>query len=221
MTKNRYLCTKNTTMLEVKDVTIAVGDKVVTTHFSFIARDGQVTCVTGPEGSGKTVFIRTLMGFLPVREGFVSVDGELLTTHSAYAFRRLMVYLPQEIQALAHQLDEPEAPRGEAEAYAAWGPMLPDATPVKAPEPLSPEDVFRLMKETLLIQSDCRIIIADDPMAHLTPALAQSMLALLRRQAEDGKTVVVTGREPLLLGLDVPVITLGGGETTNEMEIES
>lgn len=150
------------------------------------------------------------MGFLPVQEGFVSVDGELLTTHSAYAFRRLMVYLPQEIQALAHQLDEPEAPQGATDDYAVWGPVLPEAQEVKKPAALSPEDVFRLMKETLLRQSDRRIIIADDPLSHLTPELSLSLLELLRRQAEDGKTVVVTGREPLLLGLDVPVITLGG-----------
>ena len=186
-------------MLEVKDVTIAVGNKVVTTQFSFIARDGQVTCITGPEGSGKTV----------------------LTTHSAYAFRRLMVYLPQEIQALAHQLDEPDAPQGATDDYAVWGPALPEAQEVKKPAALSPEDVFRLMKETLLRQSDRRIIIADDPLSHLTPELSLSLLELLRRQAEDGKTVVVTGREPLLLGLDVPVITLGGEGTNNQTESES
>ena len=77
------------------------------------------------------------------------------------------------------------------------------------------------MKETLLRQSDRRIIIADAPLSHLTPELSRSLLELLRRQAEDGKTVVVTGRQPLLLGLGVPVITLGGEGTINQTESES
>ena len=66
-------------MLEVKDATIAVGGQIIATGLSFMARDHQLTCITGPEGSGKTSLLRTLMGFLPVKSGFVSVDGELLT----------------------------------------------------------------------------------------------------------------------------------------------
>ena len=62
-------------MLEVKDATIAVGERILAEGLSFIAKDGELTCITGSEGSGKTTLLRTLMGFLPVRNGFVSVDG--------------------------------------------------------------------------------------------------------------------------------------------------
>ena len=64
-------------MLEVKDATITVGGKTLVRGLSFMVRDGQLTCVTGAEHSGKTTLLRTLMGFLPVDEGFVSIDGEL------------------------------------------------------------------------------------------------------------------------------------------------
>ena len=53
------------------------------------------------------------MGFLPVKEGFVSIDGELLTVRSAHAFRSLMVYLPQEMQRLTHHYRAPQ-PRSMA-----------------------------------------------------------------------------------------------------------
>ena len=87
-------------MLEVKDATITAWGKTLVKGLSFIVRDGQLTCITGAEHSGKTTLLRTLMGFLPVDEGFVSIDGELLTVLSASAFRSMMVYLPQEMQLL-------------------------------------------------------------------------------------------------------------------------
>jgi ABC-type cobalamin/Fe3+-siderophores transport system ATPase subunit len=171
-------------MLEFKDATIKVGEEVLASHFSLIAKDGQLTCVTGSEGSGKTVLLRTLMGFLPVSEGFVSVDGELLTVYSAHAFRQMMVYLPQKMNLLAHQLRDPE------------------------PEPLNAEEIFLLAEKTLREAADKPIVIADEPADHLTPELTMRMIELLRQQASQGKTVLITSRKPQVIDYADQVISL-------------
>ena len=195
-------------MLEFKDATIKVGEWILPMRLSFIARDGEVTCVTGPEGSGKTTLIRTLMGFLPVNEGFVSVDGELLTIHSSHAFRQMMVYLPQQIQLLAHQLRVAEPEEPEAEEFAVWNDLLPPANLESTPEPLNDEEILMLAEQTLKEAADKPIVIADEPTAFLTPDLTMRMMELLRKQAEAGKTVLVTTRKPQVADYADQVIQL-------------
>ncbi len=195
-------------MLEVKDATIAVGEKILATNLSFIARDGELTCITGPEGSGKTAFIRTLMGFLPVKAGFVSVDGELLTVRSSHAFRRMMVYLPQTLQMLGHQLEEAtqEEP-GEAD-YAVWDALLPKHAVVEAPAPLSSEAICQLVEKTIREAPDKPIIVADEPTALLTPEDTERLISLLKAQAAAGKTVLVASRKYQVISIADQVITL-------------
>ena len=195
-------------MLEFKDATIKVGEWILPMRLSFIARDGEVTCVMGPEGSGKTTLIRTLMGFLPVNEGFVSVDGELLTIHSSHAFRQMMVYLPQQIQLLAHQLRVPEPEEPEPEEFAVWNDLMATAITESTPEPLNAEDILMLAEQTLKEAADKPIVIADEPTAFLTPELTMRMLDLLRKQAEAGKTVLVTTRKPQVAEYAEQVINL-------------
>lgn len=195
-------------MLEFKDATIKVGEEVLAAHFSLIAKDGQITCVTGPEGSGKSVLLRTLMGFLPVSEGFVSVDGELLTVHSAHAFRQMMVYLPQKMDLLAHQLREPELEDPEPEEFAVWNEKLPSAIEEQQPEPLNAEDILLLAEKTLREATDKPIVIADEPAAYLTPELTMRMIELLRQQASQGKTVLIASRKPQVIDYADQVISL-------------
>lgn len=195
-------------MLEVKDATIAIGERTLVEGLSFIAKDGALTCLTGPEGSGKTTFIRTLMGFLPVKEGFVSVDGELLTVRSSHVFRTMMVYLPQQIQLLTHQLTAPKAPFSKAEEYAVWNVVLPSVEPEREPEPLSAEDIFLLAERIIREASDRQIIIADEPAAYLTPELTLRMMALLKEQAAQGKTVLIASRRPQIVAQASQVINL-------------
>ena len=196
-------------MLEVKDATIVIGEKTLATGLSFTARDGQLTCITGSEGSGKTILIRTLMGFLPVKEGFVSVDGELLTVRSAPAFRTMMAYLPQEMQMLRHQLMPPEAPTCEPDEQTVWGPLLPSLEDRTGEiSPLSPDEIVSLASETLRQAADKPIIIADEPATHLTFELTQRMLELLRQQAVAGKTVLVASRKAEIIASADQVIDL-------------
>ena len=195
-------------MLEVKDATIAIGERTLVEGLSFIAKDGALTCLTGPEGSGKTTFIRTLMGFLPVKDGFVSVDGELLTVRSSHVFRTMMVYLPQQIQLLTHQLTAPKAPFSKAEEYAVWNAVLPSVEPEREPEPLSADDIFLLAERIIREASDRQIIIADEPAAYLTPELTLRMMALLKEQAAQGKTVLIASRRPQIVAQASQVINL-------------
>ena len=195
-------------MLEVKNVTIAVGERVLTENLSFIAYDGELTCITGDVASGKTTLIRTLMGFLPVKEGFVSVDGELLTIYSSHAFREMMVYLPQYAQALRIPQEEAEAPEDEADEYAVWNEVLPTAEIAQPKAPLTADELMLLATQTLQESGDKPIVIADEPTALLSSEHAYQLVGLLQQQAEQGKTVVVTSRDPMVIDRADKVINI-------------
>ena len=195
-------------MLEVKDATISISGKVIIKNLSFIADDGKITCITGSEGSGKTTFLRTLMGFLPITEGFVSVDGELLTVQSAPAFRKMMCYLPQNIHQLRHQLYQPERMPMEADEYGVWNELLPSVADMPKTASLSPEEVFNLANATIAEATDKPILIADEPASHLSAELAPQMLHLLQQQAAQGKCVLIASRNPQLIASSHHVIDL-------------
>ena len=195
-------------MLEVKNVTIAVGERVVAENLSFIANDGELTCITGDAASGKTTLIRTLMGFLPVKAGFVSVDGELLTIYSSHAFREMMVYLPQDAQVLRIPQEETEIPEKEADDYAVWNEVLPVAEIAQPKAPLTTDELLLLATQTLQESADKPIIIADEPTALLSSEHAYQLMGLLQQQVEQGKTVLVTSRDPLVINRANKVINI-------------
>lgn len=56
---------------------------------------GEVLCVLGPNGGGKTTLFRTLLGLLPAHGGTISLGGKPLAEHASAERARLMAYVPQ------------------------------------------------------------------------------------------------------------------------------
>ncbi len=80
-------------MLELLSVTI--GQRICS--LSFTVNDGQLVTVTGPSGSGKTTLLRAVLGLIPIDNGYISIDGELVTPSSAPYFRSNIAYVPQDL----------------------------------------------------------------------------------------------------------------------------
>lgn len=66
-------------MLELANLSVAVGGKTVVDGVSLTVRPGQVTALLGANGAGKSELVLAVAGLLPVTRGSVTVDGIPIT----------------------------------------------------------------------------------------------------------------------------------------------
>ena len=83
-------------MLEVKAIDLKYGAAQALRAIDLTAQAGQVTCVLGRNGVGKTSLLRALVGQQPVSRGAVLWEGDDITTLSpSERARRGIAYVPQ------------------------------------------------------------------------------------------------------------------------------
>lgn len=71
-------------MLEVCDVTSGYGEASVLRDVSFSVSAGEIHCLMGRNGAGKTTSLQTIMGLLPLQSGEVTLDGQSLAQLAAH-----------------------------------------------------------------------------------------------------------------------------------------
>ena len=66
---------------EVKNVDFKVADKTKVKNVSFsIENEGDIICLLGPSGIGKTTILRTIAGLEKIDEGFISLKNQILSS---------------------------------------------------------------------------------------------------------------------------------------------
>ena len=62
-------------VIQVRDLVVGFGEQIVLDHVSLDVRRGEILGLVGGSGSGKSVFLRTVIGLLPKRQGTIEVFG--------------------------------------------------------------------------------------------------------------------------------------------------
>ena len=83
-------------MLSVQGLNVSYGDSQVLWDVQLQVPPGQVVCLLGRNGVGKTTFLKTLMGLLRPWAGVITFNGQAITTLSPDRRARLGIgYVPQ------------------------------------------------------------------------------------------------------------------------------
>lgn len=81
--------------LELDRISCGYGTREVVSEFSSSVVAGDVFCLLGPNGIGKTTLFKSILGFLPLKGGRMTLGGRDLTRMSARERARLIGYVPQ------------------------------------------------------------------------------------------------------------------------------
>ena len=185
-----------------------MGEQQLLGGLSFSAEDGQVVCITGDSGCGKTSLLRAILGFIPLQEGHISVDGELLTPAAAGEFRKYIAYVPQDLAMPMETVANLATPFSKARLMEEWQKLdlAPELYNKKVSE-LSGGQRQRIIISTLGLLKKT-IVLADEPTSALDAHTTALVLAYFKALAAGGATVITVSHDPAFTdGCDKKVVT--------------
>ncbi|MXR37059.1 urea ABC transporter ATP-binding subunit UrtE [Craterilacuibacter sinensis] len=188
-------------MLKVEKLNQYYGGSHILRDVSFEAKVGEVTCVLGRNGVGKSTLLRCLMGQLPARSGKISWQGVSLnglTPHARVA--RGVAYVPQGREIFARLTVEENLKMGLARFSGRAGREIPDTV----------YDMFPVLKDMAqrrggdlsggqqqqlaigrALISQPSLLILDEPTEGIQPSIIKEIGAVIRSLAVRGEMAIV------------------------------
>src|SRR5947209_4170730 len=198
----------DTPLLDLRGVTKSFGSVQALIDVDFEVRAGEVMALVGDNGAGKSTLIKCVAGIHPMDEGEVIFDGEEVSIHGPKDAARLGIevvyqdlalcdnldvvqnmYLGREAHDRFHRLKEPEMENKTAETMQSLA--VTTIRSIRQPVATLSGGQRQSVAVARAVMWNSKLVILDEPTAALGVAQTEQVLALVRRLAEQGLSVVL------------------------------
>ena len=217
----------NDTIIEVRNLTAAFGDRVILRDLSFDVRRGEIFVILGGSGSGKSTLMKSMIGLLAPRSGSIRIDGDdIVTADEPVRFALLRKFgVMYQSGALFGSMTLLENVRLPLEEFTDLPPEARDLIATMKLRLVGLEDFTRLLPAELsggmrkrgaiarAVALDPQILFLDEPSAGLDPITSAELDQLIRSINKTlGMTFVVVSHElPSIFAIADRVIMVDSG----------
>lgn len=188
------------TMLRVQGLTLHYGHSQILNGIDLSAQKGQVTCVMGPNGVGKTSLIRAISGRHNRSGGQVTLDGEALGVLPAHQLAHKGIALvPQgreifPLLTVRENLETglsalPKSDRGDLEEMFDLFPVLRDMQGRRGGDLSGGQQQQLAIARALLTRP--KLLLMDEPTEGIQPNIIQMIGQVIARLRDEGRMAIV------------------------------
>ena len=187
-------------MLEIADLSVSYGETLILRDVNMEVRAGEMVCLMGRNGVGKTTLLKSIMGLLRPRAGRIVFEGRDLTRASPDVRARAGIgYVPQGREIFPHlsvlenlqvgMLANPNKPRAVPPAVFEYFPGLKEMLDRKGGL-LSGGQQQQLAIARALV-AEPKLLILDEPTEGIQPSVISLIGRVLHALKQNGKLAVL------------------------------
>ncbi|MCI6739092.1 MAG: ABC transporter ATP-binding protein [Intestinibacter sp.] len=191
-------------MIEIKNITKTVGEKVILDDISLTIESGSFVVLIGPSGCGKTTTLKLLNKLIEPTSGEIYIDGQPISKEDPIKLRRNIGYVIQNIGLFPHltikenielipklkgEKSEKEISQNTERLIKMVG-LDPDEFLYKYPTELSGGQQQRI-GVIRAIATDADIILMDEPFSALDPITRTQLQEWLYELQQDLKKTII------------------------------
>ena len=186
-------------MLKVQDIDVAYGTVPVLRGLSLTARPGEILCLLGRNGAGKTTAMRAIIGLLPLSRGQIRYNGQVISGIPAHRVPRHGIgYVPQGrklfgeltvLENLRVGLLTQAQPQAVLTASLAQFPQLADRLNQRADTLSGGEQTMLAVARALCVAPS--LLLLDEPTEGLQPSMMATIRDVIVGLRAAGKAIIL------------------------------